>query len=81
MAEDLDDTITRELWRGSIPIKFSLASSDLSSTKLPDQIYKLCSRLSYLTCCADTAVEYFRLYAIDLRSTVWFEYNSIPLRR
>ena len=70
-----------ELWKGFIPIRFICASSDIASSKLPNDVYVLASRYSYLSHTAETAIEYFRSFVIDIKLSIWFESNHIPLKR
>ena len=70
-----------ELWRGFIPIRFICASCDIASSKLPNDVFVLASRYSYLSHAAETAIEYFRSFAIDMKLSIWFESNNLPLKR
>lgn len=75
------EEVINESWKGQIPVKFTLCQDDLSTTKSPKNIFKLCSRMSYLHACAETAIEYYRCFTMDVKCEIWFEYDGIPLKR
>ena len=75
-----NELLIEEAWRGKVPIKFSLASLDLSVTTAPEPVFSLCSRYGYLSYNAQIAVEYFRSYTMDLPPEIWFESNGCPLK-
>ena len=79
--DEEEDNVLTELWTGFIPIQFTLALTDLASSRSPNQVFVFSSRYSYLSHVAEVAVEYFRSFAIDLKPSIWFEYNNIPLKR
>ena len=67
-----------ELWNGLIPIEFSLATTDISATIPPDPYYCVASRYTYLPAVSEDIISYFRTYAVDIASMVWFEYQNVP---
>lgn len=61
------------------------AHQRLLSHVLSDHLQLMIPRMSYLAAAVEDSVNYFREYTaiIDKRSTdgVWFEHNSVPLKR
>jgi hypothetical protein len=78
---DYNNLCIEENWKGQIPIKLVFPSEDLSAPKPPDDLYLMCSRFAYFHYCAEIAIEYFRSFALDLKSDIWFESAGIPIRR
>ena len=72
--------ISQEVWRSSIPIELVIADNDLSSSIRPHPCFLLISRMSYLGVIAADTVDFFKSYAIDLDSEVWFESDGSPLK-
>lgn len=72
--------LAQELWNGNIPIQFCLAASDISATIAPDPYYCVASRFAYLPAVSEDIVSYYRTYAVDVASVVWFEHQGIPLK-
>jgi hypothetical protein len=68
-----NEILCEELWRGKVPIELILDPSAVVAHMPPDPVFMLASRYSYLPSIAFEIIEAFRLYAIDLNSTVWFE--------
>lgn len=76
----MDAALIEEAWHGKVPIKFSLASPDVSAPDPPEPVFALCSRYGFLSCSAQIAVEYFRSFVMDLPPELWFESSGCPLK-
>lgn len=72
--------ISREVWRGCIPVELVIAEDDLSTSTRPNSCLLFMPRMSYLGAVAADSVDYLKSYAIDLSSDVWFESNGQPLK-
>jgi hypothetical protein len=81
MESELELICSREIWSGFIPIEFTIAPTDLTSSTPPESFFKLCSRMSYLSQVSVDAIEYLRNYAVDIPSDIWFEHDGVPLKR
>jgi hypothetical protein len=72
--------ISREVWRGCIPVELVIAEDDLSTSTIPSGCLLFLPRMSYLGSVAADSVDYLKSYAIDLSSDVWFESKGLPLK-
>jgi hypothetical protein len=80
-STDLIQTCSLNLWEGHVPIRFILSDTDITATEVPDAVYVMASRFSYLPIVAADVVHYFQQSAIEFSSEVWFECNGKPLQR
>jgi hypothetical protein len=72
---------SQAVWKGSITLEVEIAECDLSSSEIPDPIFVLVNRFSYLPVALHDIVEYFRQHTIEFASDSWFECNSHALPR
>lgn len=74
---------SKELWdiNGFISIEFDLYVGDITCTNKPDPIIILASRYSYLPIVACDVIHYYQQSVLEFSSDIWFESNSIPLKR
>jgi hypothetical protein len=81
MESTLSLVASQEIWKGFVPIAFSLAESDLTAPNSPDEVHVLGPRMAYIPVIAADVVDFLRDFAIEFSNEVWFEYEGQPLRR
>lgn len=79
---DVEDELVRQVWKGEIPVVFSISESDITTLSPPSPLYMMIPRMSYFPVVATKVFEYFQEYAPPASSarTTWYEYNGIPLK-
>jgi len=76
-----DSDIRRQIWQGSIPIVFNIASHEVTSLQAPHPLYVMVPRHSYLTLYIDVVREHFEPFVSNFnKDDVWVEYENIPLK-
>ena len=76
----MDQEISRELWKGLIPIEFSMEVSDIASNSYVDSHFLLAPRFGYLHEITKETVIHFQNKAIEISSLVWYEADGIELK-
>ena len=84
--------LQRLVWSGQIPVRFDLASNEVTTYQSPRPMFVMVPRLSYFPLLLARVIDYFEKYAPPMlgigsqNSTrnrvrnVWFESNGVPLR-
>ena len=84
--------VQRLVWSGQIPVRFDLASNEVTTYQSPRPMFVMVPRLSYFPLLLARVIDYFEKYAPPMlgigsqNSTrnrvrnVWFESNGVPLR-
>lgn len=83
MSGNIDEikACREEVYKGFLPVEFSLVPSDLTVQIVPEPVHLMVSRFSYLAVVACDIIEYFQRSSIDFSTDIWFDYSGIPLRR
>jgi hypothetical protein len=80
------------VWSGQVPVRFDLASNEVTTYQAPRPMFVMIPRMSYFPLLLARVVEYFEKYApptLGIGSNdatknrvrnVWFESNGVPLR-
>ena len=80
------------VWNGQLPVRFDLASNEVTTYQAPRPLFVMIPRVSYFPLLLARVVEYFEKYAPPMLGVgsddaqrkrirnVWFESNGIPLR-
>lgn len=79
MAAD-DREILREVWQGRLPMCFSLAQDEESSSK-KEPCFLMVPRLTYITLIAEKILKHFKKpQELPEGEELWFEFNHQPLK-
>lgn len=79
---EIEEQVVDEAWKGSLPIRVSLAKIDIASHEMPQDYYVMVTRNSYLPNLIENVSKHFELYTASDFSldTIWFSYNGVPLK-
>lgn len=79
MAEDLE--IIKEVWQGSVTLRFTLASHEIASSGKPAPLHLVLQRNSYLPLFNEKIIKHFQPYINDSQDReIWYDYNGQPLK-
>lgn len=73
------EACSQSIWDGCITLEVSVAESDLTSNEIPDNVFLLVNRFSFLPVALFDALEHFRQYTVEFSSDSWFECGGNPL--
>ena len=75
--------LSRDLWTGFIAIELLMDSRDIASPDLPKSVYAQGNRMGYLPQIAQSAIQYFRSFAVeaedDKQNEYWFTFLDRPI--
>eukprot|EP00771_Trimastix_marina_P002784 gnl/Trimastix_PCT/3941.p1 GENE.gnl/Trimastix_PCT/3941~~gnl/Trimastix_PCT/3941.p1 ORF type:complete len:345 (+),score=62.77 gnl/Trimastix_PCT/3941:417-1451(+) len=69
-----------ELWRGHVPIVFTLAAHEKSTIETPEPYYCLLPRISYFPLYLQEVIDHFSSYILPLDPHVWLEFEGKPIK-
>jgi len=75
-----DEEIRREVWKGLIPVVFTLTSNEITTLEPPEPYYILAPRMSYLPSVTSSVQNHFLLASPPIKNEIWFEYKGKPLK-
>ncbi|PRP76048.1 putative Autophagy-specific protein [Planoprotostelium fungivorum] len=78
-----DGDIRKEMWKSVVPIRFVLHSNDISTLSVPDPLYLLIPRHTFLPLISKTIHKHFSSFTALLKGTeseMWFDHKGIPLK-
>jgi hypothetical protein len=76
----MNESLQGELWKGLIPIEFTMDISDIATNEFVDSHYLLASRFSYLYEISQETIAYFQTKAIEISSLIWYECQGVELK-
>mmetsp|Transcript_14840 Transcript_14840/g.25122 ORF Transcript_14840/g.25122 Transcript_14840/m.25122 type:complete len:321 (-) Transcript_14840:324-1286(-) len=68
------------LWEGAIPLKLTLAETEISTLPPPEPLYVMAPRMSYLPLLAKMVYDHFQEVLPPGESKPWFEFEGLPLK-
>jgi len=75
-----DTQIINEVWESTVPIIFTLDSSDLAQSDKPPAYYLSVPRYSYITLFTGPVKAYFQEYVPSINDEMWFDSEGNPLK-
>eukprot|EP00667_Euglena_gracilis_P015753 EG_transcript_16403 len=78
-----DEAVQREIWKGEVPVEYTLADSEVAVIGKPPPFYQLIPRMSYLPFYLPDVRNHFAPAAVKLgqdKARMWLSHNNAPVK-